>query len=363
MMNIYIDFHVLQTVPPSCVNRDDTGSPKTAVYGGSVRARVSSQSWKHAMREDFKKLFSAEELGSRTKFVTDMIASEMLNIDSSLSEKDCKKKATEALNLAGLKIKEGKDEGSDKADALFFMSCKQAKALAKHALELDLKNDKSAKDILKADIKENPSVDIALFGRMVASDPTLNYDATAQVAHAISTHAVENEYDYFTAVDDCQKDDNAGAGHLGTVEFNSSTLYRYATVNVTELVKILGKENTAEAVKKFGQAFIFSMPAGKVNTFANRTIPDSVYVTIRNDQPVNLCGAFEEPVRRSEKGYAKISEEKLTDYAKNVYNKFAENPEKAFCVGEKLSEIAESMSCNQLLSEIENAVNAKLDEV
>ena len=112
-MNIYIDFHVLQTVPPSCVNRDDTGSPKTAVYGGSVRARVSSQSWKHAMREDFKKLFSAEELGSRTKFVTDMIASEMLNIDSSLSEKDCKKKATEALNLAGLKIKEGKDEGSD----------------------------------------------------------------------------------------------------------------------------------------------------------------------------------------------------------------------------------------------------------
>lgn len=362
-MSLFVDFHVLQTVPPSCVNRDDTGSPKTAVYGGSVRARVSSQSWKHAMREDFKNLFSDEELGSRTKFVTDMIASEMLHIDSTLSEKDCKKKATEALKLAGLKIKEGKDEETDKADALFFMSYKQAKAIAKHAVELDLKNDKNAKDIFKADIKENPSVDIALFGRMVASDPTLNYDASAQVAHAISTHAVENEYDYFTAVDDCQKDDNAGAGHLGTVEFNSSTLYRYATVNVTELAKTLGKDNTAEAVKKFGQAFIFSMPTGKVNTFANRTVPDCVYVTIRNDQPVNLCGAFEEPVRRSEKGYAKISEEKLTDYAKKVYNNFAENPEKAFCVGEKLSEIAESMPCNKLLSEIESAVNAKLDEV
>lgn len=359
MMNIYIDFHILQTVPPSCVNRDDTGSPKTAVYGGSVRARVSSQAWKHAMREDFKKLFSAEKLGSRTKYVADMIAAEMLNIDSSLSEKDCKKKAIEILKLAGLKFKEEKGKESDKADALFFMSYKQAKALADYAVNSENYKDKNVKDILK----ENPSVDIALFGRMLANDPTLNYDATAQVAHAISTHAVENEYDYFTAVDDCQKDDNAGAGHLGTVEFNSSTLYRYATVNVTELVKILGKENTAEAVKKFGQAFIFSMPTGKVNTFANRTIPDSVYVTIRNDQPVNLCGAFEEPVRRSEKGYAKISEEKLTDYAKNVYNKFAENPEKAFCVGEKLSEIAESMSCNQLLSEIENAVNAKLDEV
>lgn len=368
-MSLYVDFHVLQTVPPSCVNRDDTGSPKTAVYGGSVRARVSSQAWKHAMREYFKNLFSAEELGSRTKYVADMIASEMLNIDSSLSEEECKKKA--------IKILEEISFGFEKEvlKVLFFISNKQVKAIAEKAVNFEIKDEKlnpkkkEDKAIIKSIIDEfkpcikNPSVDIALFGRMVASDPTLNYDATAQVAHAISTHAVENEYDYFTAVDDYKKDDSAGAGYLGTVEFNSSTLYRYATVNVTELVKILGKENTAEAVKKFGQAFIFSMPAGKVNTFANRTIPDSVYVTIRNDQPVNLCGAFEEPVRRSEKGYAKISEEKLTDYAKNVYNKFAENPEKAFCVGEKLSEIAESMSCNQLLSEIESAVNAKLDEV
>ena len=39
---LYVDFHVLQTVPPSCINRDDTGSPKTAIYGGVTRARVSS---------------------------------------------------------------------------------------------------------------------------------------------------------------------------------------------------------------------------------------------------------------------------------------------------------------------------------
>ena len=93
---------------------------------------------------------------------------------------------------------------------------------------------------------------------MVADDPCLNFDATAQVAHAISTHAVENEYDYFTAVDDCAPEDNAGAGHLGTVEFNSSTLYRYATVNVEDLRK----------------------------TFANWTRPDAVYVTVRKDQPI-----------------------------------------------------------------------------
>lgn len=225
-MSIYIDFHVLQTVPPSCVNRDDTGSPKTAVYGGAVRARVSSQAWKHAMREEFKKLFTEEELGSRTKNVPEMVEKEMIKAGCGLDENELHKKAVEALKLAGISLTTKKDE-PEKADALFFMSSKQAKAIAEHAFSLDLKASES-KTILKNDLKDNPSVDIALFGRMAASDPTLNCDAAAQVAHAISTHAVQNEYDYFTAVDDLQKDDNAGAGHLGTVEFNSSTLYRYA---------------------------------------------------------------------------------------------------------------------------------------
>lgn len=121
------------------------------------------------------------------------------------------------------------------------MSNKQAKEIAK--LVCDGEEDKNA---YKKALKDNPSVDIALFGRMAASDPTLNYDAAAQVAHAISTHTIQNEYDYFTAVDDLQDDDNAGAGHLGTVEFNSSTLYRYANVNVTELSKAL--DNLYDAV-------------------------------------------------------------------------------------------------------------------
>ena len=89
---------------------------------------------------------------------------------------------------------------------------------------------------------------------MVASDPSLNYDAAAQVAHSISTHAVQNEFDYFTAVDDCAPEDSAGAGHLGTVEYNSSTLYRYATVNMVELVHLLGAEKAAQAVRVFGEA-------------------------------------------------------------------------------------------------------------
>ena len=361
-MSVFIDFHVLQTVPPSCVNRDDTGSPKTAVYGGAVRARVSSQAWKHAMRKAFEDLFSEESLGSRTKYVAEMVEKEMSAIDSSLDEKERHSKAVAALNLAGINVKAAKKGETEKADALFFMSHQQAKAIAVHALSLDLK-DKDAAKLLKDDLKANPSVDIALFGRMAASDPTLNYDAASQVAHAISTHAVQNEYDYFTAVDDLQADDNAGAGHLGTVEFNSSTLYRYATVNASELAGTIGISNTAETVRKFGQAFICSMPTGKENTFANRTLPDAVYVTIRTDQPVNLCGAFEKPVRRSEDGYADASEKQLAVYAEKVYSRFAAKPEKAFCIGDSFGDLAESLSLPELLAELEKAVNEMINGV
>ena len=211
---------------------------------------------------------------------------------------------------------------------------------------------------MKEALKASPSVDIALFGRMAASEPTLNYDAAAQVAHAISTHAVQNEYDYFTAVDDLQTEENAGAGHLGTIEFNSSTLYRYATVNAIELAKTLGKENVAMAVKKFGQAFALSMPTGKENTFANRTFPDMVYITLRSDQPVNLCGAFENPIKKSDKGYAAASESRLMEYAQKVYSQFAAKPDE-----EWLNDISSELSLPELLSQLEKAVNDRMTEV
>ena len=216
------------------------------------------------------------------------------------------------------------------------------------------------KDDYKKALKENPSVDMALFGRMVASDPSLNYDAAAQVAHSISTHAVQNEFDYFTAVDDCAPEDSAGAGHLGTVEYNSSTLYRYATVNMVELVHLLGAEKAAQAVRVFGEAFIRSMPTGKQNSFANRTLPDAVYVTLREDQPVNLCGAFEKPVRKSPEGYAEPSKTALKRYAQQVYACYADAPAQSFAVGIGLDELAPAMPLNQMLTALERAVKEKL---
>lgn len=245
--NLYVDIHVLQTVPPSCVNRDDTGSPKTAVYGGATRARVSSQSWKHAMRAMFSDIFEKEDVGTRTKRVVDMVASKILQHNPDFDEKKAGKLAAEALKLAGLKLK----DNDTVTDALFFISDSQAEALAQLAV-----SEEKEKSLYKNALKEFPAIDIALFGRMVASDPSLNYDAAAQVAHSISTHKIQNEYDFFTAVDDRAPEDNDGAGHLGTTEFNSSTLYRYATVNVAELNCHLGKD-TPMAVRGFAQAFCY----------------------------------------------------------------------------------------------------------
>ena len=176
---LYVDFHVLQTVPPSCINRDDTGSPKTAIYGGVTRARVSSQAWKHTMRQAFveESLLDEEDVGKRTKKVTELVEKEIAAL---APEKDAAKLAKKTLDNAGIK----NDEKGTKA--LFFISQAQIKALAQLAVEecTDKKEYKKA-------LSTAPSADIALFGRMVADDPSLNFDAAAQVAHSISTHAVQ----------------------------------------------------------------------------------------------------------------------------------------------------------------------------
>ena len=344
---LYVDFHILQTVPPSCINRDDTGSPKTAVYGGVLRARVSSQAWKHAMRAAFAENAQLD-VGKRTKKAAELVKEQILVLDP--EQKKADKMAKEALKYVGIKSDDKKG-----TDALIFISSAQAKALAELVVGGCTKDEEYEEALI-----ENPSADMVLFGRMVAQKASLKYDAAAQVAHSISTHAVQNEYDYFTAVDDCQAEDNAGAGHLGTVEYNSSTLYRYATVNVMELAGQLGAAQTAETVRAFGEAFLFSMPTGKQNTFANRTLPDAVYVTIREDQPVNLCGAFERAVPRSAQGYAAPSKAALAQYAQQMYSSFAEAPAQSFTVGSGLEELAPAQTAKAMLDALEKAVRDAL---
>jgi CRISPR system Cascade subunit CasC len=370
MNNLYLDIHVIQTVPPSCLNRDDTGSPKTAIYGGVRRARVSSQSWKHAMRMAFREHFDQRNLGIRTKEIVDCVAKEIQALDPGKDFKAAEQIAQKIFNETKVSTADGK------AKALFFLGAQQAKNLAKLALNTNFdeiealkeKEKTKAKTELKnaaqAILNQDTAVDIALFGRMVADDPSLNSDAAAQVAHAISTHKTENEFDFFTAVDDRAPEDNAGAGMMGTIEFNSSTLYRYATVAAHELYGQLAKDvgATAKAVVEFVRAFVLSMPGGKMNTFANRTLPDAVYVTIRDNYPVNLVGAFENPVKPAE-GYATPSIERLSQYAQKVYGSFASKPKKACVVtldGGPLGELGDACDLNALLARVEEELKGAL---
>lgn len=320
---LFVDIHAIQTLPPSNVNRDDTGSPKSAIYGGVRRSRVSSQSWKRAIRQYFNTK-SAEEVGVRSlnvvKYVSDLIIAK----DSSLTSTEAMSMADKIFNVAGVKTKD------QKAKALFFLGKKQALLLAEAALQ-GVSDDK----VLKKILKDNPSVDIALFGRMVADDPTLNEDASVQVAHAISTHEVQTEFDFYTAMDDLAPKDNAGAGMLGTVEFNSSTLYRYANIAVHDLVRQLKNGDQAvTASKLFIEAFTNSMPTGKSNTFANLTLPHLLMVNIRQDRPVNLVTAFENPVKsyaRNNKGNSVTSINRLFDEVKKT-EKFVKSPLRTFYV-------------------------------
>lgn len=325
MSNIYVDLHVIQTVPPSNINRDDTGSPKTAQYGGVTRARVSSQSWKKAMRDYFKGQVDKEKLGLRTKKILQALAQAIIEIDDSYDEDVAIKLAEEIFKTVKISTK------NQEAEALFFLGTKQRDALARYGLE-NVDNLKA--DSIKEILKSNQSIDIALFGRMVAQAAELNVDASAQVAHSISTHEVATEFDFFTAVDDLTADDQSGAGMLGTVEYNSSTLYRYANVAVHELNLQLGTDKTAviECLKLFIKAFLLSMPTGKVNTFANQTLPEMFVLSIRPDRPVNLVNAFENPVK-SKGGYARESIVRLEKEFQKI-NRFTESPIATYTLGD-----------------------------
>lgn len=373
---MYLDLYALQSVPPSNINRDDTGSPKTAMYGGALRARVSSQAWKRAMREMFSNLLPEGQLGVRTKFVVPLIADRIAAKREDLAERSVDF-AKAVLDATGIKSSEtdrkGSDEGALATGYLVFIANRELDDLADIAISwadggVDPKkpDSKSKKDVQKA-FKGIQAVDIALFGRMLADASDFNVDACSQVAHAISVNEISQEYDYFTAVDDCAADDNAGAGMLGTVSFNSSTLYRYATVNVDALMNQLGSAKaTAYGVAAFAEAFVRSMPTGKQNTFANRTLPNVVAVSLRDDQPINLVTAFECPVyAERERSITQIAAERLAACAKDVEGTFAHPALRSWHVSygvdaASLEHFGEGVSFDTLVTSVREAIESTL---
>lgn len=367
MTSYYLDIHALQSVPPSNVNRDDTGAPKTAVYGGVRRARVSSQAWKKAVRSSFDEFVDPEKRGKRTLRVIELLMDRMAEIAPDLPEDERRARALKVVTALGFKTKAPRSkEGTDpleRTEYLVFYSNHQLDRLAELAVQAE--GTVSSRDA-KAAADTDHGIDVGLFGRMVADSKDLNVDAAVQVAHAISTHAVETESDYFTAVDDYKLDeDDAGAGMIGNIEFNSSTLYRFATVDLNELQRSLGDvELTAEAATAFVRGFIVSMPTGKQNTFGNNTLPDGVVVQLRRGRSVSFVGAFETPVTSSG-GYMANSVTALAEYATSVQNAYLDEPivslvTRAGVHSEPLAELGESLPLSELLERVRPAIEGVL---
>ncbi|MDR2895701.1 MAG: type I-E CRISPR-associated protein Cas7/Cse4/CasC [Propionibacteriaceae bacterium] len=356
---LFVEFHIIQTVPPSNINRDDTGSPKTAMFGGVRRARVSSQAWKRATRARFSDLLSEDDLGTRTKLLVDFVSGQIKRQSPELAD-DAVSMAHAVLSAAGLKLTADKN-GQYTTGALFYVSHDQAAKLASLAIAAKIDGASVDKAQAKAALKikkgsSGNAIDIALFGRMVADAPDLNADASCQVAHAIGVHKTDPEFDYFTAMDDLSPADTAGAGMIGTIEFNSSTLYRYATINLPLLSENLNDSvnATARAVRAFADAFVTSMPTGKQNTFANRTLPAAVLVQLRQTQPVSLVNAFEKPIDpRGSSGRVELACQALIAQEATIDSAFGVAPSRSLVVigspeAGALTELGESVSLAQL---------------
>lgn len=321
---MFIQIHAIHSVPPSCLNRDDTGAVKGALYGGVRRHRVSSQSWKRAMR-GYASANGLSEIGVRTRTIPDLIADLIAGDDE---RADKVRAASKVATAAGFPVKTvGKGDQERHRTDMAFISPSELDVLARIAQDVLGGSKVPPKKELNAALAEvSVTPDIALFGRMVASERGLSVDATAQVAHAISTHESHSEMDFYTAVDDVATDEEGGSGFIGNQEFTSSTLLRYASVDVDRLREIVGEGVVRDALVMFVESFVRSMPTGKSNSYANTTLPDYVMVEV-TDAPVSYVGAFEDPVR-SRGDIVGASIEKLESYRSRLGRIYGLSPER-----------------------------------
>jgi CRISPR system Cascade subunit CasC len=400
-----IELHILQSFPVSCLNRDDLGAPKTAVFGGVNRARISSQSLKRAIRMMLRELCPDLCQGERSKLIVDPLTKaleEELRQSQPLSEVFGRQLAQVAEffsrqfchKLAVLDEEAERDKGIKKVKTLVFLSPAERDRVAK-TIRQELENmvseasrdkksqpplswlrefgitalsaappgDDEAGAVPAAAANDKPAAskkagkkekggerekevgkilkkaiaavkdanladagDIALFGRMVANDPTLNVEGAAMFSHALSTHRADNDIDFYTAVDDRQQEDptvadedRAGSGMMGTLEFTSATYYRYAAVNLDLLADSQHLAALAEADRKrlldaFLRATLLAVPSARKNSMNAATLPSAVLGLYRDKgHPLQLVNAFEEPLLPDGSGYVSRSRKKLED--------------------------------------------------
>ena len=342
-----IEIHVLQNHAPSNLNRDDTGSPKECVFGGYKRGRISSQCLKRTVRRSdvFRDAVGQDRLATRTRRLPEIVRERL--IAGGLGREVADEAAVKA---SGFGTKEGKERADtlDTAQTMFLTEADIAAVTETLRAAADGKSLAQFKAIPAKDLQAQSrsrgfrpvTVDVALFGRMTTSEAFRDVEAACQVAHALSTHKVDHEFDYFTAVDDLQgqsaEEEDAGADMIGDVEFNSACYYKYFSVDVDALVDNLtgrsafrpdvpaedaaaARDLAGRAVEAMLRAILLTTPTGKQNSFAAHQLPSLVLVEVRPARtPVSYANAFVEPVRVPSKDGLDLTEASLGKMALHV---------------------------------------------
>jgi CRISPR system Cascade subunit CasC len=289
-MSNFLQLHTLTSYGPSCLNRDDQGRPKTAVLGGVDRLRISSQCLKRTWRtSDVFTNAVGDHLGIRTRNVGKEVVAHLL-------AKGIKDKAAKEAAKAITDLFKG---GEKKGDEVLFLFSPAEWTRVLDAAEAHASGKIKAiacEDVL---LLKDTAVDVALWGRMLAAKPNYNKEAAAQVSHAITTHKVLVEDDYFAAVDERPDVEHSGAGHINVRQFGAGTFYTYICVDRDLLVKNLSgeKELASIAIGAMVQAATTVSPGGMAASFASRSSSSYVLAEVGNQQPRSLVGAFTKPVR------------------------------------------------------------------
>ncbi len=340
-----IEVHMIKNYAPSNLNRDDTGSTKSCIFGGEPRGRISSQCLKRNLRisEILQNSLGKDLFGKRTRKLPDLLAMELerRGMNQDFIEAAMKK-------ASGFGNKEGKENDELKTAQIMFFSPADVTAVADCFLDAWKEAGENLKDFNKIkakdlqdkmkDIMRPVTLDIALFGRMITSNAFRDVEASIQVAHAISTNRLEREFDYYTAMDDLLKSgEETGAGMVGDTEFNSNCYYHYFSLDLNQLIENLkGVKGAADiavkAVPALVRAFCYVSPSGKQNSFAAHQLPSAVCVEIKDEKiPVSYANAFVKTASPGWKGdglsrkqvnLIEDSVEKLVKEITNISRKF-----------------------------------------
>lgn len=302
-MTTFLQLHLLTAYPAANLNRDDSGRPKSVIFGGAPRLRVSSQSLKRAWR--LSSVFRdrlLSNIGERTQRLGAEVLKHLKEKGASadIATSIAKKVAAVFGKLVDAEKGQTLDESTFIKQLAFVSPAEKARAFALAERMMNSEGiEPEADELLLA---SDGAADIAMFGRMLADNPKYNREAAVQVAHALTTHRAEAEDDYYVAVDDLKLADqreDAGTSFIGVQEFGSGVFYLYACVDVDLLRRNLGGNDAlaADAIAALVEAAATVAPKGKQASFASRASASYALLERGPQQPRSLAASFLRPVK------------------------------------------------------------------